>query len=160
VLNPWRCSCPYNWFLETSDGEQHTVSSDREANRALGFCRGTHPGAFRRLAKPVPVETSTHRNLLVGELGKPFQECLVYDEEKVERIEREWAEVRAAHQLRGELTPKAIADITALSVEALSLLRSLQPSNLQSKTKSGVYPYQELHSQLQELEREGLIAGG
>ena len=155
TLFVWRCSSPHNWYLETAQGEQFTISGDRETNRTRdirdagavlrAFCQ-ISKGAMKSAGRIAPARLGLHRD---G--GKAEKEGWNFDAELATRIEAEWAEVQTAYQARQENPSYAyLPNLSMLSSNALALLRTLR---LQGR----VEPFEELQPLLTELDQQGLL---
>ncbi len=155
TLNLWRGTCPHNWYLERFAGDSDCnliITGDSETNEFHDIPRygdGSQK-VFQRLGKltyedPHRIPGSfAHRD---G--GQSWKQTWVFDHTLVARLEREWAEVKAAQAARRELPPLTHVDLSQLSDLAMSLLRLLK--------RTEVYPYPELLAPLQELDEQGLL---
>jgi hypothetical protein len=151
-LYVWRQTLPHNWWLETSTGVSHTVSGDQATNENLGIVHLSIPSELKQLGRQMFKSrerialSDSHRD---G--GKHLKEGWVFDSFRVGKMEKEWAELRAAVQYRKENPPEFGPDLQALSTTALALLRMMKESR-------PVYPYEELLQPLEELDRQGFLS--
>jgi hypothetical protein len=150
-LYVWRGSSPHNWWLETTEGISHTVCGDRETNGILGVAHLNIPGTLTRLGRKVftsPERIAPHT--LHRDGGQPYKEGWEFDTLRVATLEAEWAEVLAAIEIRKNHPPSFQPDLSALSEEALALLRTL-------KKVDGLYPFDELLGAFAELDKQGFL---
>ena len=144
TLFVWRCSSPHNWYLETAQGEQFTISGDRGA--VLRAFHQISKGAMKSAGRIAPARFGLHRD---G--GKAEKEGWAFDAELAARIEAKWAEVQTAYQARQENTSFAyLPNLATLSSNALALLRTL-------RLHGRVEPFEELQPLLTELDQQGLL---
>jgi hypothetical protein len=138
----WRCSSPWNYYLETADGEQHYFEG---AWLHLGHMRalkalGTSAGRSKEVIT---------RSLSRCEIGMPQKEWWLFDAEKAKKLEEQWAHCSAAcaeHEARATPLRPRLEQLTAY---ALSLLRTLRNGDTPRAP--------ELENEFQELDRQGLL---
>jgi len=147
----WRCTTPWNHYLETRRGDQHTISGKDEGE--VGKGRG-QLRALQRLAKPAGRSSRViERSLSRFEVGLPEKEWSVYDADKAKELEAHWARTQALFKQRSAMHKPFALDTSALSETALALLRTMRDDPY----IVAVPRYPELENEFCELDGQGLI---
>jgi hypothetical protein len=150
-LRVWRCTTPWNYYLETRGRDQYTIAGKDEGEVGKGRAQLR---ALQQLAKWGGQSSRViERSISRFEVGLPEKEWWVYDEGKAKELEACWARTQTLFKQK-QATRKPFAPNTAsLSEMSLALLRTMKHND----NRRTMPRFPELENEFCELEAQGII---
>lgn len=147
----WRCTTPWNYYLETRDRDQYAITGKDEGEVGNGR---SQLRALQQLAKPVGASGRViERTISRFEVGLPEKEWSVYDPGKAKELEARWAQAQALFKQKQATRRPFAPDTASLSELALALLRTMKHND----NRRTMPRFPELENEFCELEVQGII---
>jgi hypothetical protein len=146
----WRCTTPWNLYLETKRGDQYAICGKDEGEEGHGSTQGR---GLQNLAKPGGNSGQRIRYALSrSEVGQLEKEWWLYDEVRARAAEELWAKTQELRKQRAAHPTAFAPNVIALSETAQALLRTLRHGRYH-----GIQRYPELDDAFAELDAQGLL---
>lgn len=146
----WRCSSPWNYYLETASGEQYTICGQDEGEPGQG---NRQLRALQQLSKHGGRSSRTIQYALSRwEIGQPEKEWWCFDAQRAVAAEELWAQTQEQFKRRTASQKPFQPGTENISETALALLRTLRDGSVLSLPR-----FQELESSYAELDERGIV---
>lgn len=150
TLCVWRCTTPWNDYLETKRGDQYAISGKDEGEPGQG--RAQLRG-LRNLAKHGGRSAQVIQySLSRWERGLPEKEWWHFDKDKARAAEVRWAQTQKRFKERTATQKPFAPDTKVLSDMALALVRTLRDGRVRNLQR-----FPELEDAFSELDTQGII---
>lgn len=147
----WRCTTPWNYFLEPRRHDTYSIcgKDEGEVGKGRGQLR-----ALQQLAKSGGRSNGViERSISRVEVGLPEKEWWVYDADKAKELEARWVQAQALFKQKQATRKPFAPDTAALSEMALALLRTMKHNdNWRTMPR-----FPELENEFCELEAQGIV---
>jgi hypothetical protein len=147
----WRCTTPWNYYLETRGRDQYTIAGKDEGEVGNGR---SQLRALQQLATPAGNSSRViERSISRFEVGLPEKEWSVYDAGKAQELEARWARAQVLFKQKQATRKPFAPDTSSLSELALALLRTMKHND----NRRAMPRFPELENEFCELEAQGII---